>query len=169
MSNPNAIISYTALLLHHAQSYLLLQRAPTKRLAPNLWTGIGGKIEAHELNDLNASVLREVVEETGIPASAIARLTLRRALLHNRPHEPLTLLLFFTGELHEPLMPPCTEGTLAWVTPERITELPMLETTRSVLPLAIQDHQRDVEGRERVRLGVAQYQADGKLERIVWA
>jgi 8-oxo-dGTP diphosphatase len=169
ISQPNAITLYTAVVLHHAQRYLLLRRAPTKRIAPNLWTGIGGRVEADELDNLNASVLREVAEETGLSAADIERLTLRRALLHNRPHEPLTLLLFFTGELRELLTPHCTEGALAWLTPEQLADLPMLETTRSILPLVIQDHQHDPSGEGRVRLGVAQYQADGKLERIVWA
>ena len=113
-SLPNALVAYSVILLEHEASYLLLQRSPSKRIHPNLWTGIGGKVEDHEFADLRRSALRELLEETGISGDAVTSFCLRRVLLHARRDAPLTLLLYFTGSLNEQMLPACSEGTLAW-------------------------------------------------------
>lgn len=167
MQTPNAAALYTATIFQHSQRYLLLQRAPTKRLAPNRWTGIGGRVEPQELNDLRAAALRELREETRLTEADIANFTLRRVLFHNRRNEPITTLLYFTGVLAEALTPDCTEGVLRWMTPEEMSEVDIIETTRLTLPLLIQDLARDPLGQEPVRLGLADYRRH-RLENILW-
>src|SRR5690606_16105496 len=98
----------------------------------------------------------------------IAGLALRRALLQARPGAPLTVLLYFTGALAAPLLPASDEGVLSWLTPDEIAGLDVIENTAQVLPLLIADLARDPAGRDAVRLGVAAFQPDGTLERIVW-
>ena len=166
---PNALAAYTVVLLRHAGRYLLLQRAATKRFAPGRWTGIGGLVEDGEFGDLRAAALRELREETGIEAAAVDAFTLRRALLHARPGGPLTVLLYFTGSLRAGLLPDCPEGTLAWVAPDELAGLDVIETTRPVLPLLIADEARDPAGGEPVRLGIAHYRPDGAFERVIWS
>lgn len=165
---PNAIAAFTVAVLRQGEHYLLLQRAATKQFAPGRWTGIGGRVELDELDDLRGAALRELAEETGIGATDVENLTLRRALLHNRPANPLTLLLYFTGQLRTMALPACTEGTLAGMTRRQLLELDIIESTRRVLPLLIEDELRDPCGRETVRVGAAHFQADGLLAEVVW-
>lgn len=165
----NTFQSYSVIVLRHEGEYLLLRRSPEKRLAPNRWTGIGGHVEPHEWADLTASALRELAEETGIGAAGVDYLALRRVLMHDRPGEPLTLLLYFTGDLRERLTPDCNEGVLDWVKPEAMAALDIIETTAAALPLLIADQARDPCGGEPLRMGLAHYGADSRLERVLWA
>jgi 8-oxo-dGTP diphosphatase len=165
----NTLQSYTVILLRHGGEYLLLRRSPEKRLAPNRWTGIGGRVEPHEWADLTASAVRELAEETGIRAAGVDHLALRRVLMHDRPGEPLTLLLYLTGDLRERLTPDCNEGVLDWVKPEAMAALDIIETTAAALPLLIADQARDPRGVEPLRMGLAHFSPDRRLERVLWA
>src|SRR5512142_615414 len=101
LPKPNSINAFTVILLANQGQYLLLKRDASKRFAPNMWTGIGGRVEISEYEDVRAAALRELDEESGIQIGEIENFTLRRVLLHNRPGGPLTLLFYFTGCLVE--------------------------------------------------------------------
>lgn len=168
---PNGVEIFTMLLLRQGSYYLLLERAASKRIAPGFWTGLGGRVEPDELADLTASALRELNEEIGINADQLDNLRLRRALLLARPAQSFTLLVYFTGELKASDVQSlaCTEGTLHWIQPRLLASLRLIDNAALVIPLLIEDTERDPAGREPVRLGAAAYAANGSLQRIVWA
>ncbi len=161
----NAVSHYTTLFLLFEGRWLLLKRSPHKRLQPDRYTGLGGRVEPDEFSDLRRSALRELLEETGLGEDDLMHLTLRRTLTHNRPGEPLTVLFYFTAELRRYALPDCTEGTLHWTLPEAFAELDIIETTAQVLPKLVEDIVKPPE--HTVRLGVAHYEND-KLARVVW-
>lgn len=165
---PDAVACYTTVFLVFDGKWLLLKRSANKRLLPNRYTGLGGRVEADEFGDLKRSVLRELFEETGLEERDLEHLTLRRLLTHNRPGEPLTNLFYFTAVLKDYALPDCTEGTLHWTEPNDFAGLDVIETTAQVLPRLVEDVAREPTGAETVRLGAAHY-GSGGLERVVWA
>ena len=167
-TKPNAFALYTVLFLHYGGRFLLLQRSPDKRIAPNRWTGVGGRVEADEMNDLRTSTLRELGEETELTEADLSHLSLRRVLYHNRVKEPLTGLLYYTAELKAYSLPECTEGTLYWKEPKDFAALDIIETTDQTLPHLVTDMERDPSGAEPVRIGVTHYRVDGVLTSVTW-
>ena len=166
---PNAAVVFTVVVLRHAGQYLLLERAATKQVQPGRWTGMGGRVETDEMGDLTASALRELHEESGIAAHDVTDFTLRRVIFHARPGAPLTTLLYFTGTLTTRILPPCPEGTLAWVSPEQLPDLPLIDNARPLLPLLFADQERDPTGIEPLALGLARFMPDGTFIDILWA
>lgn len=168
MSRTSSIEIFTVILLHNNGQYLLLQRSPEKKFAPNQWTGIGGRVEADEYLDLVSSALRELEEETGFSRSEVTAFTLRRAVLTNRPSKPLGVILYFTGELLIKALPDCPEGQLAWVDPESFSALDIIETTRPTLPCLVDDMGKCPYGEEPVKTGLAVFNHNEEFERVLW-
>lgn len=131
----------TALILRHptAPAVLLLRRSATKKLFPNLITGIGGKVELAqgEGDDLVGAAWREFHEETKIPAALVSDVRLRLSTLISRGDQQV-LLLWLTGQLVD--LPPdlsCTEGILEF---HPIAQLPiaeMIPTARQAIPFLL--------------------------------
>lgn len=166
---PNALGAFTIVLLRHNESYLLLQRALTKRLHPDLWAAIGGRVELEEFDSLSAAAERELKEETEIEAAQVEDFALRRVLLHARPGGPLTVLLYFTGTVESLLpLPSSPEGTLAWIQREHILERPMIDNLRTMVPLLIADMDQPASLDQIVHLGIARYKPNGEFDGLVW-
>jgi 8-oxo-dGTP diphosphatase len=168
-SPPAQLAAFTMTLLHNNDRYLMLQRSPSKRFAPNRWTGIGGRVESHEIDDLNAAALREIAEETGISPDQVQNLTLRRVLVQQRPEHPITVLLYFTGEVASVGLSPTDEGTLHWLTQEEVDSVDVIENTRAIIPHLIQDMNQDPTGNNGVISGAADFSREGELKSIVWS
>jgi 8-oxo-dGTP diphosphatase len=157
---------YSVVVLFYGGRLLLLQRAATKAFAPRRWTGLGGRVEANELDDLEAAARRELFEETDLRPTEVSPLRLRRTLTMDRPTEGLICLLYFTGETASPRLPASNDGSLRWVEPVEVATLDVIENTATVLPLLVEDARRDSSG---IRCGVASYAPGGRLIRAQFA
>lgn len=166
---PDQLAAYSMILLRCGERFLMLERAGHKRFAPGRWTGMGGRVEPEELDDLGTAALRELQEEAGIPPEDVRNLTLRRVLVQVRPGHPVTNLLYFTGDVAELVAPESPEGTLHWLTESEISEVDVIENTARVIPLLIADMGRDPDGADPPVTGAARFDADGELREIRWA
>ncbi|MDO8487998.1 MAG: NUDIX domain-containing protein [bacterium] len=104
---------------------VVLRRAADKSYAPNLCTGIGGKLEPGE-NSLD-SAYRELEEEAAITKNDIQLSEFARCIYDNG----LTLY-YFWGILNRSPLPTSADGTLYWVSTDKLLEQDFIPTTRSV-------------------------------------
>ncbi len=121
-----ALRNMTSLYLTRGGRILMLHRAGG-RVAAGKWVGsAGGHFEKQELNDPRACILRELYEELGLTESELSHLTLRYITLRSTGTE-IRQNYYFFAELKEDVAPPLTsnEGTLAWLDPEHLPDLPM--------------------------------------------
>jgi len=131
----------TAIILRHPNeaSVLLLRRSSSKKLFPNLITGIGGKVELEEGegNDLTAAAWREFTEETQIPAGTVADLRLRLSTILTRGALQV-VLLWFTGKLTTlPADLRCSEGDLAFYPVDQLPIHAMIPTASQTIPFIL--------------------------------
>jgi len=104
----------TAAFLRRGNDYLLMKRAPNREIAPDLWSGVGGKLEREELNDPLSACLREIYEETGITASQIHNLTLRYLVIR-RYKDTIRQSYIYFGEANAEPSIVSDEGELHWI------------------------------------------------------
>ncbi len=170
MPTPNALAAFTVTVLFAGDHCLLLERSTDRTRLPGLWTGIGGRVEPQEFTQLTAAARRELAEEMRLPLETLPPILLRRVLLQHRPTgAELTVLLYFTGELPEPIpLPPGPEGVFHWVNTSTLETLPLADNARLVLPYLITDRIRDPQGIEPVKLGIARCDASGHIVDVLW-
>lgn len=140
-SSPLELDVRTALILRHPteNEALLLRRSPTKRLFPNLITGVGGKVELTdgEGDDLTAAMWREFTEETNIRPDQITGIQLRLSTILSRGNLQV-LLLWYAGQLTaEPTDLSCTEGQLEFHPIDNLPVDEMIPTARRAIPFIL--------------------------------
>ncbi|GAB4569504.1 MAG: hypothetical protein Kow0047_22770 [Anaerolineae bacterium] len=147
-------IPRTLCFITHGGEVLLLRGAPTKRIWPNRYNGVGGHIERGE--DPYSSARREIREETGLEVRDL-RL---RAVVHVDTDDPAAgiLLFVFTARALDRQVRPSPEGTLEWVRREELADLDLVEDLPYLLPkvLAMGDADPPL-------FGTYRYDADDRL------
>jgi len=108
---------------------LLLKGAPTKKIWPGKYNGLGGHVERGE--SVHAAALREIREEAGVEVKDL-RL---RGVITIETGEPAGIGLFvFTATALERAVRPSVEGALEWIPAHRIAELDTVEDLPTLLP-----------------------------------
>ena len=125
-------IPRTLVFITRDDRVLLLYGAPSKRIWANKYNGIGGHIERDE--DIYASALREVREETGLEVEDL-RLV---GLINIDGDQPTGIMLFvFTAQSRSGEPIPSEEGALEWIDRDLITKVDLVEDLPIILPRAL--------------------------------
>lgn len=132
------VIPRTLIFLTRQDEVLLLKGAPTKRLWPNRFNGVGGHIERGE--DVATSARRELEEETGLAAQ---RLDLIGTVMVDVDRETGIALYVFRGEYGGGELRSSEEGELCWVKQDQIADLPLVEDLYVLLPRVLAARQGD--------------------------
>ena len=116
---------------------LLLRGAPTKRIWPNRYNGLGGHVERDE--DIYTAALREIHEESGVE---VRNLRLR-GVINIDAGEPVGIMLFvFLADAQTTTPRPSPEGTLEWVRLEEIARYDLVEDLEIILPQVLAADER---------------------------
>ena len=109
-ANRYKAVPRTLSFITHGDEVLLLRGAPTKRIWPNQYNGVGGHVEADE--DIYTSAVREMREETGLD---VADARLRGILNIDVGQETGIIVFVFTARALGRDVRPSPEGTLEWI------------------------------------------------------
>lgn len=123
-------IPRTLCFVQHGGDVLLMKRAPTRRIFPNRYNGIGGHIERDE--DPYKGAIREIKEETGLNVEQI-----RLRGIHNiDAGQPTGIMMFvFTAvSISREFVDNGIEGTLHWVPVNEVNQLDLVEDLPYILP-----------------------------------
>ena len=124
------VLSVNALIFAQDR-VLLLRRAEDKKIDPNMYSGIGGKVEPGE--DFYSALLREIEEETGLKEFKSVRLY----SVTQHPHPPTNaewVNLYFIVKLEKQIeIPPNRDGEFFWIDPKDIDTLQMPSDIREYL------------------------------------
>ena len=117
--------------------YLMLHRVKKKvDINKGKWIGVGGKFEGAESPD--ECFLREVREETGLTLTEFRFRGVVTFLCSDSSSDQFMYLFTATGWTGA-LNPECSEGDLAWVAKEKVTQLPIWEGDAIFLNLLARD------------------------------
>ena len=119
----------TLCFITHGDEVLLLRGAPTKRIWPNKYNGVGGHVEAGE--DIYTSALREMKEETGLD---VADVRLCGILNVDAGQETGIIVFVFTARAPGRAVTPSNEGALEWIRRGKLETLDLVEDLPQLLP-----------------------------------
>lgn len=123
--------SSVAFLKRNGQ-YLLMKRAMGRKIAPGIWSGIGGHADPEELNSPLSTCLREIFEETGITQNHIFKLELRYIIIR-RADDVIRQNYVYFGETDVSDVTDTEEGTLHWIPEAELLEREFTKTYDAML------------------------------------
>ena len=136
--------------LKNKDKYLLMLRASTRKIAPNVWSCIGGHMESHELNNPIETCLREINEETGISKENIFNLKLRYIIIRQYKNTIRQNYIYF-GETTVNELIKTEEGTLHWISENELLEKEYTKTYSEMMKHYI----KTPDPEERIIVGIA--------------
>ena len=151
-----------AAFLRNGDKYLLMKRGDNRRIAPGVWSGVGGHIEPHEISNPLAACYREIEEESGIVKSAIASLELLYIITRRNRDEIRQSYIYF-GETEQTDVIETDEGELFWIAHGDLLKREYTKTFAAMLEHYINRNQDD----RAVYVGVAEN--DGGNLRMNWS
>lgn len=133
---PKIIVGNVCFIRDEARQRVLFlkrNREPMK----DLFTGVGGKTNFDE--DIHASCLREVKEETGLDVLDLKCKGVIKTVLDGK--DSSWILFVYVADHFNGEMIACDEGELQWIPYDRISSLDMIGFIREILPYVLMDDQ----------------------------
>lgn len=131
-TNYKTVLSVNALIFSE-RKLLLLKRSADKKVDPNMYAGIGGKVEPHE--DFYSALLREIKEETGI--TELKSVKLYSVTQH--PYPPTDsewVNLYFLVTIEKQIkIPKSDDGEFFWIDPSETENLPMPQDIKKYIKI----------------------------------
>jgi 8-oxo-dGTP diphosphatase len=148
------IIPRVLVFITHQQQVLLIKGAATKRIWANKYNGIGGHVERGE--DIISAARREILEETGLN---VDHLCFRGSVVIDAGQPTGIGIFVFTAVAPTIQTISSSEGTLEWVSIDRLLQVELVEDLPTLLPkvLAMNDADPPFFGRYW-------YEATGELQ-----
>lgn len=132
------VIPRVLIFITHGDDILLLKGAPTKRIWPNLYNGVGGHVERGET--VRDAARREIAEEVGLEHVDDLRL---RGVVNIATDDPQTGIMMFVYTASSPTreVRSSNEGTPEWVRPDSLDGETCVADLPALIPrvLAMQD------------------------------
>jgi 8-oxo-dGTP diphosphatase len=123
-------IPRTLCFITHGSDMLLLKRGTHKSVFPGRYNGVGGHIERNE--DPLSGALREMHEETGLAVENVRFC----GTIHVDAGEANGIMVFvFAAEATSRVFEDSDEGTLEWISRDRLEDLPLVEDLPTLIPL----------------------------------
>ena len=110
------IRNIATIYLFRDDAILLMHRVGSRLFTGDIWVGIGGHFEPHEMSDPTACVLRELTEETGLGAQHLENLRLKY-ITTRMVQDEIRQQYIFMADLKDKKAPlgKSDEGELLWV------------------------------------------------------
>lgn len=135
-TNYKTVLSVNALIYSQGK-LLLLKRAANKKVNPNEYSGVGGKVEPRE--DFLSALYREIEEETGL--KEFTSVKLYSVTQHPfPPSDSEWVNLYFIVTIEKIIdIPASDEGEFFWVDPKDALDLPMTLDLKKYLKILDKD------------------------------
>lgn len=118
------ILAITEAFLEFDNKFLMMHRAKDKKKYPDIWVGVGGKIESNEMPNPILACYREIYEETNIKRDNIEGLKLKYIIILKKMNVLVLRYIFFGKSLQNKFIN-CNEGKLSWINKKDILNLPL--------------------------------------------
>ena len=133
-----AVIPRALIFLTRDDKLLMIKGAPTKRVWPNQYNGVGGHIERDE--DVYSGARREIFEETGLSPTQLWLCAVSN--IDTRQDLGITMHVF-RGECLAGEVKASDEGSLEWIDRGKVFELDLVEDIPILLPKVLAMQQGD--------------------------
>jgi len=157
------LMNLTGAFLRNNGNVLLIKRGMHKKIAPGMWSGVGGRIENAEMNTPLDAVLREIEEESGILPQNISSLELQYILIGKHTDYIGQTYIYF-GESSQTKIIQCDEGEIAWIPQDDLLNRNFSDFIEQML----RHHMGRLPEDKAVYVGIADEISNGKLH-ITWA